>query len=309
MAEPVRNHIQMMLVQQAGSGALPLSILSANGPNGYLPFLRVVEQLCVDERLAPVVVYWTRHQAPILLPTGQRYGELMRNAYRVSVFAEDRHEPPEQWSFLVESRGLCLIVYGQQAIETGATDKFQCSGSMDPAVVRQAVNSLLSIWQAVNPGEANALEDARFQMGPTESAAPYMQRIRAAWPVIKAPIQQSLFFPQVGLPRDEFDRDLTNLFAEPGKIQPIATDGDGGFPGQNVPTRPGPINPLLISASDAMKLKSRSAFDSSSSLPAMSPIKSPEPMGNTTRTATRPEPRPESPTQQPVTEPEVDDRP
>ena len=308
MADSGRNHIQMMLVQQAGSGALPLSILSANGPNGYLPFLRVVEQLCVDERLAPVVVYWTRHQAPILLPTGQRYGELMRNAYRVSVFAEDRPEPPEQWSFLVESRGLCLIVYGQQAIETGATDKFQCSGSMDPAVVRQAVNSLLAIWQTVNPAEANALEDARFTMGPTESAQPYMQRIRAAWPVIKAPIQQSLFFPQTGLPRDEFDRDLSNLFSDPGKIQPIATDGDANlFKAQNTQqVRPtGPINPLLISASDAMQLKSRPGFDSSSSIPALAP-QAADSVSNTTRTATRPETRQESSTQLPANDTEVE---
>jgi diguanylate cyclase (GGDEF)-like protein len=262
MAEPGRSQLQMLLVQQAGSGALPLSILSANGPNGFLPFLRTVEQLCVDERLAPVVVYWARQAtAPMLLPTGQRYKELMRDAFRVSIFADDQVEPPEQWSFLVESRGLCLIVYGQQVSESGAADKFQCSGSMDPAVVRQAVNSLLPIWQAVNPADADALEDARFNMGPTESAIPYIQRIRTAWPVIKSPIQQSLML-QPSAPRDDFDQQaLTNLFSEPGKIQPIATDPDGSIfkmPGSPVPVRPtGPVNPLLMTPTDAMQLKMR----------------------------------------------------
>ena len=266
MAEPGRSQLQMLLVQQAGSGALPLSIMSANGPNGFLPFLRTVEQLCVDERLAPVVVYWARHStAPLLLPTGQRYRELMRDAFRVSIFADDRVEPPEQWSFLVESRGLCLIVYGQQVSEAGAADKFQCSGSMNPQVVRQAVNSLLSDWQSINPAEANALEDARFDMGPTDSAAPYMQRIRTAWPVIKAPIQQSLILRPSGQTRDDFDHDLTNLFSEPGKILPIAADPDGSvfkMPGTPTPVRPsGPINPLLMSASDAIQMRMRTGVD------------------------------------------------
>ncbi|HEY9681786.1 MAG TPA: diguanylate cyclase [Oculatellaceae cyanobacterium] len=304
MAEPGQTQLQMMLVQQAGSGALPLSILSAHGSSGYVSFLRVVEQLCVDERLQPVVVYWARHQqqAPIILPTGQRYGELLRNAYRVSVFSEDRNDPPDQWAFLVESRGLCLIVYGQQATETGASDKFQCSGSMEPAVVRQAVNSLLSTWQSVNPAEANALEDARFNMGPTESSQSYMQRIRAAWPVIKAPIQQSVFFPSSGALRDEFERDLTHLFSEPGKIQPIATD-DALF---KAPTpRPGPVNPLLLSGSEAVQLKSRPGFDLTPANPVIAP-QTPDIVAPaaTTRTATRPETKTQEPAR--TVEPESD---
>ncbi|MFX4370003.1 hypothetical protein ABTA37_19935, partial [Acinetobacter baumannii] len=88
------------------------------------------------------------------------------------------------WSLLVESRGLCLVVYGQQINGAGGNDKFQCSGSMDPHVVRQAVNNLLPVWQTLNPAEANELEEARSKLESTESAPPYMQRIRSAWPVI-----------------------------------------------------------------------------------------------------------------------------
>src|ERR1700728_1883038 len=141
MAEPGRTQLQMMLVQQSGPGALPLSILS---PNSFLPFLRTVEQLAIDERLAPVVVYWSRHTAAGLLPGGVRYRELIRDAFCVSIFSEDRNDPPDEWCFLVESRGLCLIVFGVQALESGPEAlKFQCSGSMDPQIVRQAFNRLL----------------------------------------------------------------------------------------------------------------------------------------------------------------------
>lgn len=203
MAEPGRTQLQMMLVQQAGRDALPLSILSREGETGYLPFLRTVEQLCVDERLAPVVVYWSRHTAAALLPGGQRYRELMRDAFRVSIFSEDRADPPDEWSFLIESRGLSLIVYGQQTLESTESDKFQCSGSMDPRIVSQAFNRLLGIWQVVDLAEANLLEDARTNLGPADSATPYVQRIRSAWPVIKAPIQQNLILQPTQSLRDE----------------------------------------------------------------------------------------------------------
>src|ERR1700733_1645363 len=187
MAEPGRTQLQMMLVQQSGPGALPLSILSSSS---FLPFLRTVEALAVEERLAPVVVYWSRHTAARFLPSGQRYRELMRDAFCVSIFSEDREDPPDEWCFLIESRGLCLIVYGQQALESPEAEKFQCSGSMDPQIVRQAFNRLLPIWQSKDLTESNRLEDARVNLGPCGSAPTYLQKIRSAWPILKAvPIQ------------------------------------------------------------------------------------------------------------------------
>ncbi|MBK7839378.1 MAG: hypothetical protein IPJ49_17255 [Candidatus Obscuribacter sp.] len=50
----------MMLVQQSGMGALPLSILA---PDSFLPFIRQVEQLLLAEKVNPVIVYWRRHGA------------------------------------------------------------------------------------------------------------------------------------------------------------------------------------------------------------------------------------------------------
>jgi diguanylate cyclase (GGDEF)-like protein len=223
MAEPGRTQLQMMLVQQAGPGALPLSILSQTN---FLPFLRTVEQLAVDERLAPVMVYWSKHTAAQFLPSGQRFRELLKDAFCVSIFSEESTDPPDEWCFLIESRGLCLIVYGQQAMESPEANKFQCSGSMDPQIVRQAFNQLLPIWQLVDLNESNRLEDARVNLGPCGSAPPYVQRIRSAWPIVKAsPIQQNLILKPTDLnaSKDEaFQRDISTLFSESGKIQPIA---------------------------------------------------------------------------------------
>jgi hypothetical protein len=59
----------------------------------------------------------SRHTAARYLPSGQRYRELMRDAWCVSIFSEDHEAPPDEWCFLVESRGLCLIVYAQQNLD------------------------------------------------------------------------------------------------------------------------------------------------------------------------------------------------
>ncbi|HEY9679202.1 MAG TPA: diguanylate cyclase [Drouetiella sp.] len=225
MAEPGRTQLQMMLVQQAGQGALPLSILP---DTSFLPFIRTVEQLAVDERLAPVMVYWSKSTAARYIPSGPRFRELLKDAFCVAIFSEDKEETPEDWCFLIESRGLCLIVYGVQTLESPEGNKYQCAGSMDPQIVRQAFNSLLPTWQQVNLAESNRLEDARVNLGPCGSAPPYVQRIRSAWPIIKAaPIASNMILQptDLNLSKDEtFQQNISNLFSESGKIQPIALD-------------------------------------------------------------------------------------
>lgn len=233
MAEPGGSQLQMMLVQQSGPGALPLSILT---PAEFLPFIRDVEQLAVAEKLAPVLVYWSRKSAAWLLPTGPRFKELMRDAFCVSIFSEDRPEPPDEWCFLIESRGLCLILYAQQALESG--EKYQCSGSMNPLIVRNAFNLLLPAWQAVELGESNRLEDARVNLGPCGSAPAYVDRIRNLWPVVKSPIQQNLILQ----PTDFSQQKQPPIIPDHGKVQPIAFEtGNFGPSGAVVaPPRPMP---------------------------------------------------------------------
>jgi diguanylate cyclase (GGDEF)-like protein len=247
MAEPSRIQLQMMLVQQAGPGALPLSILP---PASFLPFLRQVEQLAVEERLRPVLVYWSRQSAARLLPAGSRFRELMRDAYCVSIFSEDRLDPPDEWCFLLESHGLCLVVYGQQALESPDGEKYQCTGSMEPALVKQAFDRLLPKWQQLDLSESNRLEDARANLGPSGSAPPYMQRMRSAWPIVKAPIQQGLILdPLHGVGGgDSFSSGPIMPDNSLGKIQPIAFEGGGGGnanPGQGIIM---PVSPIISSA-------------------------------------------------------------
>ncbi|MDR3615150.1 MAG: diguanylate cyclase [Candidatus Obscuribacterales bacterium] len=227
MAEPGRTQLQMMLVKQSGREALPLSGLVPDGENGFLPFLRTVEQLCVDERLAPVVVYWSSQSAARLLPGGQRYRELMRDAFRVSIFSEDVSDGSDDWCFLIESRGLSLIIYGQKSGDSAEPDKYQCAGSMDPRIVSEAFNQLLGIWQQVNQQEANLLEDARANMGAAGSFPQYIQQIKQAWPIVKAPSPQTPIYQPTSTYGDEaYEREVAQLFAihEHGKVSPIAVD-------------------------------------------------------------------------------------
>jgi diguanylate cyclase (GGDEF)-like protein len=251
MAEPSRIQLQMMLVQQAGPGALPLSILP---PQSFLPFLRQVEQLAVEERLRPVLVYWSRQSAARLLPAGSRFRELMRDAYCVSIFSEDRLDPPDEWCFLLESHGLCLVVYGQQALESPDGEKYQCTGSMEPALVKQAFDRLLPKWQQLDLSESNRLEDARANLGPSGSAPPYMQRMRSAWPIVKAPIQQGLILdPLQGVAgSDTFVPTPPVIDTSFGKIQPIAFDGGGGNGGGLAPGAGAIIMPMQNSGPAAV---------------------------------------------------------
>jgi diguanylate cyclase (GGDEF)-like protein len=216
MPEAGRTQLLMMLMQQAGPGLLPLSILP---PNGFIPFIRAAEQLCIDESLAPIVVYWSRHSAARLVAGGPRYRQLMRNAYCVSIFSQELTEPPDEWCVLIESRSLSLIAYGLQAMEATDSERYQCAGSLDPQLVRQSFNRLLPTWQFINLTESNRLEDARVNVGYCESAPTLVQRLRSQWPVVKSPIQQSLILPESG-----------GIITDQGKISPIAMPGSGDGP-------------------------------------------------------------------------------
>ncbi len=172
MVESGRIQLQMMLVQQSGQGALPLSILP---PLTFMPFVRLVERLTIDERLSPVIVYWSRQAVSRLLPPGRDYGTLVRESTFVGYFSEERSDPPDEWCFLVESPQLCLVVYGQQALEAPTSEKYQCTGSMDPMIGRESFNRLLPIWQTLNLQDAKRVEDYRVSLGPGGSAPNYVQ--------------------------------------------------------------------------------------------------------------------------------------
>jgi len=101
-----------------------------------------------------------------------------------------------------------------QAMEAADTEKYQCTGSLDPQIVRQSFNRLLPTWQFVDLTESNRLEDARVNVGYCDSAPTLVvQRLRSQWPVVKSPIQQSLILPEQPI-----------IVADQGKVAPIAMD-------------------------------------------------------------------------------------
>ncbi len=227
--ESGRIQLQMMLVQQSGAGALPLSILA---PDSFLPFIRELEKLSLDQKLAPVIVYWSRQSAARLLPGGRYFGTLLRESTCVSCFSEERQDSPDEWCVLMESPGLSIVVYGQQAMESPNSEKYQCTGSMEPAIVRESFNRLLPIWQSLNLAESNRLEDSRVSLGPGGSSPASVQRMKAAWPVVKAPIQQGLILQGDGANPSYYDNNISGEHAlqasqsntGPNKISPIAVD-------------------------------------------------------------------------------------
>lgn len=228
--ESGRIQLQMMLVQQSGAGALPLSILP---PDSFLPFIRELEKLSLDQKLAPVIVYWSRQSAARLLPGGRYFGTLLRESTCVSCFSEERQDSPDEWCVLMESPGLSIVVYGQQAMESPNSEKYQCTGSMEPAIVRESFNRLLPIWQSLNLSESNRLEDCRVSLGPGGSSPASVQRMKAAWPIVKAPIQQGLILQGDGSNSSYYDNNISGEHSlqvsqsntGPNKISPIAVDG------------------------------------------------------------------------------------
>lgn len=225
----------MMLVQQSGMGALPLSILA---PDSFLPFIRQVEQLLLAEKVNPVIVYWRRHGAGDLLPSGKDFGMLLRESTYVACFSDERIEGPDEWSIIVESPQLSMVVYGQQAVESTESHKYQCAGSMDPAIVREAFNRLLPVWQSLALADSNRIEDARISLGPGGSEPRYVQQLRSLWPVVKGSIQQAVIVDGSTMHDQESSGETVYQLTAPGatvsqamqtvtganKIQPIAMD-------------------------------------------------------------------------------------
>ncbi len=190
--EASRTQLQMMLVQQAGPGVLPLSILPARS---FTTFIRAAEQLCLDEVLETVIVYWSSASAAHILPNGPRFRQLMRANCGIWFFSQEKQDSPEEWCVLIENNNLNLIVYG---LESPNSEKYQCSGSMDPQIVRRAFNQLLPSWQSINPQESLRLEDAIERFAMPSIKLPLVHRLKAAWPVVKPPMQHSLILPAFG---------------------------------------------------------------------------------------------------------------
>ncbi len=172
----------MMLVQQAGPGALPLSNLAVTE---FLPFFRRIEESVIYHGLSPVLVYWSTRDARWLLPEANQFKTLNRDAVRVSMFSEDNTEKQDEFCFMVHSQGISMVVYGHCSEELTDESVYQCVGSIDPHIVKRAFHSMMPVWQGLDLPESNRLEDARSQVGNPVTAPHFVSGIRNDWPVVK----------------------------------------------------------------------------------------------------------------------------
>lgn len=172
----------MMLVQQAGPGALPLSNLAVSE---FLPFFRHIEKSVTFHGLSPVLVYWSSRDAKWLLPEAAQFRELTRDAFCLSMFSEENKEKQDEFCFLVHSQGISMVVYGHCSDESSPERIYQCVGSIDPHIVKRAFDAMIPVWQFIDLPEANRLDDARAQVGGAVTAPHFVSGIRRDWPVVK----------------------------------------------------------------------------------------------------------------------------
>lgn len=182
MAEQGRTQLFMMLVQQAGTGALSLANLKSEQ---FLPFFRRIEEHVVMHGLSPVVAYWSTRNVRWFLPETERFNKLKRDAFCVSTFAEDQLDKQDEFCFLVQSQGISMVVYGRCSDENNGDRIYQCVGSIDPHIVKRAFGFMLPVWQFIDLPESNRLDDARSHVGNPVTAPHFVSGIRNDWAAIK----------------------------------------------------------------------------------------------------------------------------
>src|SRR5437660_1030694 len=98
MVEQKRTQLFLMLVQQAGIGSLPLTFLNRGE---FLSFMRKIEQAATQER-SPIFVYWSSRNSHWMLPDNRQ--RLMRDAFCLAQFSEERDDKEEEFCAIVESQ-------------------------------------------------------------------------------------------------------------------------------------------------------------------------------------------------------------
>jgi len=147
----------------------------------FLPFIRLVEKLALESKACPVLVYWSRHSAAKLIPHGSRYRQLMRDTFCVSIFSEERGDPPEEWIVLLDSEILSVVVCGQSAMEFADYEHYNCSGSLEPEDVQYAYERLFPIWKFIDLTEAQRVDQARSKLRRRNSKLELVDQLRSAW--------------------------------------------------------------------------------------------------------------------------------
>lgn len=182
MVDEVRTQLFMMLVQQPGSGALPLSNLT---PDQFLPFVRRIEDNMVTHGLSPIIVYWSSHKADWMIPQKASYKKLASEAQYAAFFSEERFDKQDEFCFLIHSQGISMILYGHRSDDSAPAGVYQCVGSIDPSIVKRGFQFMMPVLNFIDLPEANRLDEARNKVGAPVTAAHFVPGIRNEWPVVK----------------------------------------------------------------------------------------------------------------------------
>jgi len=150
-------------------------------PEHFIPFIRLVEKLALENEARPVLVYWSRHSAAKLIPAGPRYRQLMRDSLCVSIFSEEKGDPPEEWIVLLDSEVLSVVVCGQSILEDLGDEHYKCAGSLEPEDVQYTYERLFPIWGFIDLTEAHRLDRARSSLHRRNSEVELVEQLRSSW--------------------------------------------------------------------------------------------------------------------------------
>lgn len=184
MLEQTQSDLFASLSRQAGPGFLPTAYTARAQ---LVALIRNIEQLVVGQGLEPIIVYWSSRDCSWLLPDEKTLGKIIAAATRVSAFSQSKLAEAEEFSFILFSQGISLVLYGRIYGETSMGTVYQCVGSVAPHVVRRTFTTLASLWRLVNADELSVLLEARDAAGEPATAPQFVTSLRNSWPISATP--------------------------------------------------------------------------------------------------------------------------
>jgi hypothetical protein len=99
---------------QSKNFGLPLCVVSMSE---VVNWIRSLEQIICDNKLDPVMAYWSSNDCSWILPDQENLKELAAQSRCLSIFSEFRDDKPSEMALLVECAALCLSLYCRQQPE------------------------------------------------------------------------------------------------------------------------------------------------------------------------------------------------
>lgn len=158
--------------------------------NEILPFLRKIETKVVEQDTIAkqcVVVYWSSDDASWLMPARTQMNALVQSSLACTNFSEHKKGSQDEFCFIVMSKELCILVYGQCS-EAGFTDaKYQCCISFDSQAVKRIYQTQSLYWEFADPHEADKLAEAVGRLPALQTLAHLSNSLGNDWSSLAAP--------------------------------------------------------------------------------------------------------------------------